>query len=97
MRNPLRRIDGDRKSDPRRRARRCVNRRIDSDHLPVRVDQWSAGIPAVDGRIRLNRLVDKSALACLHRAAHRAYHSGCQRTLKSKRITDRQNFLPYLQ
>src|SRR5271156_1415562 len=97
MRNPLRRIHGNRKPDPRGRPARRINRRIDPNHLATRINQRPARISAIDRRIRLNRLINISRLTGLYRPAQSAHHSRRQSALKSKRVPNRQNFLSHLQ
>ncbi len=89
-------IDRNGEANSRRCTARRIDRRIDADHFAMSVDQRPAGISAVDRCVGLNRFIDQGVLPGLHRAAQRAHHSRRQRALKSKRIADRQNFLPHL-
>src|SRR5206468_12112005 len=66
------------------------DRAVDADHLAADVDEWSAGVPGVDRRIRLdvilNRVwrVEKRA----ERTATRAHDSRGHREVQAYRIAD---------
>ena len=62
----------------------------------MRIDKRAARIAAINRRIGLDRLVNESGLAGLHRAAQGADDASGERGLKAKRITDGQHLLPHL-
>src|SRR6266700_7381199 len=47
------RVDGNGEADARGGAAGRVDRGINSDHITVRIDEWAAGIAAVNGRVGL--------------------------------------------
>src|SRR6185503_15724302 len=69
------------------------DRRVDTDNLAGRVEQWPAGVAGVDGGVGLNNAVDNAAILGLDRTAERTDDSDGQRSFQSVRITDRQDFL----
>src|ERR1700730_13147888 len=48
---------GNGKSDTDRTAGRRKDRRVDADHLAGEVEHWATGIAAVDGGVRLQKVV----------------------------------------
>src|ERR1700747_348731 len=90
------RVDGDGETDARRRASWRINRRINANHIPVGVNERAAGVPAIHRCGGLDGLFDKRGLACLHGAADRANYSRGERGLKSKWISNSENFLSNL-
>src|SRR5260370_42285492 len=73
------------------------DRGVNANDFAAGIDEWAAGIAAVDGRVGLNRLVNESGLTGLRGAANGADHAGGQSALKSERIADSENFLADLQ
>ena len=61
------------------------------------INEWPAGVAAIDGRIRLNGFVDESRLAGLHRATDCADNAGGQGTLETEGVADGQNLLADLE
>src|SRR5882724_4861197 len=62
-------VDGDGEADTRCGAARCIDRGVDPDDFAVRIDQWAAGIAAINGRVGLDGFIDERGLAGLHGAA----------------------------
>ena len=91
------RVDRDGKPDSRRRSRGTEDRGIHSDQSAAAVQQGSAGVPGIDGRINLNRPLDAAAVGCLNATTPRRYDSSGQRLVQAKRIADRENGLANLQ
>src|SRR5438128_6365045 len=93
VRDAFSRVDGNRETDSRSGSGGRVDCGVDADDFTVRIDKRAAGISAVDGSVGLNRFVNESGLARLHSAADRANNSRGERTLKTERISDGENFL----
>src|SRR5215472_8003594 len=89
-------VDRDSEANACRGSAGCVDCRINADHVAMRIDQRTAGIPAVDGRIGLDRFFNGRGLGGAYGSANGADHAGCERRLKAKWVADGQNFLSYL-
>src|SRR5205085_5894051 len=89
-------VDGNGKANACGSAARSVNCRIDADHVAVRIDQRTAGIAAVNGRVGLNRFFDGGGLAGLHSTADGADYAGGECGLEAERVSYGENFLAYL-
>src|SRR5262249_8096428 len=86
-------VDRNCEANARCRAGRRVNRGVDADDFTMRIDERPAGIASVNCCVSLDRFINESCLAGLYGAAQRAYDACCERTLKTKRISDSENFL----
>ena len=87
--------DRHRKADPDI-ALRPVNRRVDADHVAVRIEQRTAAIARIDRRIGLNHAF-QLALLGLDGAVERTDNPGGQRAFELEGIADRQHLLPHHQ
>ncbi|MNE01497.1 hypothetical protein D3C80_939370 [compost metagenome] len=79
-------ITWNRKTDTDVAAVRCQNRGVDTDQLTVQVNQRTAGVTAVNGRIRLDKVfvvfrIQAATAQCRN-------DTGCHRFTQTKRVTD---------
>ena len=88
VRDAFRGVDGNGEADTRGRASGCVDGRVDADDFAARIDEWAAGISAIDGGVGLNGLIDESSLTGLHGAAEGADDAGGERALETEGIAD---------
>ncbi len=85
------RVRGDREPDARIVARVALDLRVDADHLSQGVQQRAAGVPVVDGGVRLDRVVDREARLRLHLPMESAHDSAGDGLLESKGAPDRDH------
>ena len=84
-----------RETDAHRTARARINRGIDADQVPARVDQCAAGIARVDGGIRLDEILKRVDAKLI--AAQGAHYAGGHGLADTERIADRQHDVADLQ
>ncbi len=83
--------DGHGETDPDT-ALRSVNRRINADHIAVRIEQGTATIAGIDGRVGLDHTFELAVLG-VDGAIERTYDPGCQRAFKLERVADGEHLL----
>ena len=83
--HPLHRVDRGGEADA---LRARDDRRVDADHLAVRIDQRPAGIAGIEGRVGLQHIIDQPAGLRAQTAPERAHHAGGDRVLESVRVAD---------
>src|SRR5215472_3263600 len=92
----FRRVDGNSEADAGGGASGRINCAVDPDHFAARIDEWSAGVAAIDGGISLDCFFNRGALAGSYGAAERANHPRRECGLEAERISNRQDLLPNL-
>src|SRR6267143_2832508 len=90
-------VNGDSEADAGGGSTGRIDGGVDTDDFTVRVDERTAGVTAINGRVGLNGFVDEGGLAGLHGAAQGADDAGSERGLETERIADGENFLAHLQ
>src|SRR5882724_6849803 len=61
----------------------------------VRIKQWTTGIPRIDRGISLNCSFNQTAIARPDGTLQTTYDSGCQSSIQTERITNRQDLLTH--
>ena len=86
-------VDGNGEADAGGGAAGRIDRGVDANDFPVRIDERPAGIAAVDGGVGLNGFVNESGLAGLDGAPERADDARSERGLEAEGIADGEDFL----
>ena len=98
LRDQLRRdvlhgVDRDGEADPdvAVAAARCLDLRVDADHLSARVEEWAARVAVIERGVGLDHVVDRRAVRRDDAALPRADDAGRDRAVLTERIPDRDD------
>src|SRR5262249_44970427 len=70
---------------------------IDTNQFALRVQEWASRVSRIDGRIRLDDVVDELSVFRANRAPQGADNTCCEGTFQSEGIPNCKNFLSDLQ
>src|SRR5207302_2384216 len=87
-------LSWNREAHPGERAGRRDQERVDAHNLPTRIDQRSARVARIDGRVGLNKLTRLAAVRIRIRTVNGAHDSTRHREAESIRIAECQHRLP---
>src|SRR5690606_26985970 len=88
-------VHRNRKADTCARAARTVNHGINAHQFPFRVEQGTAGVTRINGRVGLNNIGNSALRWRLDLAPQCTHNTGGQRGIQSKRIADGEHFTTY--
>ena len=73
------------------------DRGVDSDYIASRIEQRSAAVAHVDGRVCLDQALQLPIVFSANVTCQRAHHAGGQSSIQSERIADGKHLLSHLQ